>query len=344
MEHALTLDEYLGGIATSLRPGGSVAPVITCLAGAAVGLAELIAAGPLLGIDGRESGTNCDGDRQIDIDVEADRLMGTALRTRAGCRHRVRRNGIAADPRLRRRVLRGDRSARWLGQHCQQYLRRHDLFHPPSVAGCAVDLLRARYGAAGSGLFHLWPADDACARARRSVDVFILDRKRCGFVLTRRGVRIPSATPEFAINMSNRRHWNAAVDAYIDHCLQGAGGEYSEDFNMRWIGSLVAEAYRILTRGGVFLYPADARRGYREGRLRLLYEAHPMALIIEQAGGAATPAASASSNSRRGAASARAADHGIGAAGARYRSAASGRAAAVRAQRAPLFARRGLFL
>jgi fructose-1,6-bisphosphatase I len=88
--------------------------------------------------------------------------------------------------------------------------------------------------------------------------------------------------------MSNRRHWNGAVQAYINQCLLGATGEHGEDFNMRWIGSLVAETFRILVRGGVFLYPADARRGYREGRLRLLYEAHPIALIMEWAGGAAS--------------------------------------------------------
>jgi fructose-1,6-bisphosphatase I len=88
--------------------------------------------------------------------------------------------------------------------------------------------------------------------------------------------------------MSNRRHWNAAVCAYVDQCLLGETGEHGEDFNMRWIGSLVAETFRILVRGGVFLYPADARRAYRDGRLRLLYEAHPMALIMEWAGGAAS--------------------------------------------------------
>ena len=76
--------------------------------------------------------------------------------------------------------------------------------------------------------------------------------------------------------------------AYIDDCVAGSTGERGNDFNMRWIGSLVAEAYRLLVRGGIFLYPADARQGYREGRLRLLYEAHPIALIMEWAGGAAS--------------------------------------------------------
>ena len=113
-------------------------------------------------------------------------------------------------------------------------------------------------------------------------------------------MRIPRDTPEFAINASNRRHWSGPVRAYIDECLAGADGGGEADFNMRWIGSLVAEAYRILMRGGLFLYPADARPGYREGRLRLLYEAHPMALVMEWAGGARVDRARrASSNWRR---------------------------------------------
>jgi fructose-1,6-bisphosphatase I len=121
-----------------------------------------------------------------------------------------------------------------------------------------------------------------------SVDTFILDRRNREFLLTARGVKIAPNTPEFAINASNRRHWHGPVRAYIDDCLAGTAGNGEADFNMRWIGSLVAETLRILIRGGVFLYPADARPGYREGRLRLIYEAHPMALIMEWAGGAAT--------------------------------------------------------
>ena len=100
--------------------------------------------------------------------------------------------------------------------------------------------------------------------------------------------QIARNTPEFAINASNRRHWHGPVRAYIDECLAGTDGGGEADFNMRWIGSLVAESLRILVRGGVFLYPADARPSYREGRLRLLYEAHPMALVMEWAGGAAS--------------------------------------------------------
>jgi fructose-1,6-bisphosphatase I len=99
-------------------------------------------------------------------------------------------------------------------------------------------------------------------------------------------MRIPEETSEFAINMSNQRFWTPPVTRYIDECLQGVEGPREKNFNMRWIASLVAEVYRILTRGGVFLYPADLRESSKPGRLRLLYEANPMAFIVEQAGGA----------------------------------------------------------
>ena len=122
----------------------------------------------------------------------------------------------------------------------------------------------------------------------QGVNGFTLDREIGEFMLTHPNLRIPEETSEFAINASNSRHWEPAIKRYVNECLAGKSGPRARDFNMRWIGSLVAESLRILVRGGVFLYPADTRAGYREGRLRLLYEAHPMALVMEWAGGAAT--------------------------------------------------------
>ena len=118
------------------------------------------------------------------------------------------------------------------------------------------------------------------------VAVFTLDREMGSFVLTQDQVKIPEDTSEFAINMSNMRNWDAPVKRYIDECLAGKTGVRARDFNMRWIASMVADCFRILTRGGVFLYPQDAK--HVKGRLRLMYEASPMAFIVEQAGGAAT--------------------------------------------------------
>ena len=120
------------------------------------------------------------------------------------------------------------------------------------------------------------------------VFMFTLDREQGSFLLTRDHVQIPKDTKEFAINMSNMRHWEAPVKRYIDECLLGSEGPRGKDFNMRWIASMVADVHRILTRGGVFMYPWDKREPNKPGKLRLMYEANPMSWLIEQAGGAST--------------------------------------------------------
>jgi fructose-1,6-bisphosphatase I len=120
------------------------------------------------------------------------------------------------------------------------------------------------------------------------VNCFTLDREMGSWVLTQRNMQIPADTKEFAINMSNQRHWYPPVKRYVDEMLAGKTGPRGKDFNMRWIASMVADVHRILNRGGIFMYPADAREPDKPGKLRLMYEANPMSFIVEQAGGAAT--------------------------------------------------------
>ena len=115
---------------------------------------------------------------------------------------------------------------------------------------------------------------------------FTLDRETYTFVLTNEKIQIPQDTAEFAINTSNMRRWEAPVKRYIDECLAGTEGPRGKDFNMRWVASMVADVYRVLWRGGIFMYPRDSKN--KDGRLRLMYEANPMAFIVEQAGGSAT--------------------------------------------------------
>src|SRR6185295_8153258 len=116
--------------------------------------------------------------------------------------------------------------------------------------------------------------------------VFTLDRESFTFVLTSPNIKIPEETSEFAINASNMRRWEPPVKRYIDECLAGKDGPRGKDFNMRWVASMVADVYRVLSRGGIFMYPRDSKN--KDGRLRLMYEANPMAFIVEQAGGSAT--------------------------------------------------------
>ncbi|MPS26776.1 class 1 fructose-bisphosphatase [Pigmentiphaga sp.] len=117
---------------------------------------------------------------------------------------------------------------------------------------------------------------------------FTLDREVGSWVLTQENIRIPADTKEFAINMSNMRHWAPPVRRYVDECLAGKTGPRGKDFNMRWIASMVADVHRILNRGGIFMYPWDAREPTKPGKLRLMYEANPMSMLVEQAGGAST--------------------------------------------------------
>jgi fructose-1,6-bisphosphatase I len=122
----------------------------------------------------------------------------------------------------------------------------------------------------------------------RGTHAFTLDREQGSFMLTRRDMRIPEETQEFAVNLSNQRHWEAPMQRYVADLLAGKTGPRGKDFNMRWVASMVADVHRILTRGGIFSYPLDAKCRDKGGRLRLMYEANPMAFIVEQAGGAAS--------------------------------------------------------
>jgi fructose-1,6-bisphosphatase I len=150
------------------------------------------------------------------------------------------------------------------------------------------DFLQTGKAQAAAGYCIYGPQTTLVLTVGDGVAMFTLDREQGSWVLTGENLQIPADTKEFAINMSNRRHWAAPVTRYIDECLEGKDGPRGKDFNMRWVASMVADVHRILTRGGVFMYPWDKREPDKPGKLRLMYEANPMAFIVEQAGGAAT--------------------------------------------------------
>ena len=159
----------------------------------------------------------------------------------------------------------------------------------PEGAGVSEqDFLQAGTKQVAAGYCIYGPQTTLVLTVGNGVSLFTLDREQGSFVLTQRDMQIPEDTKEFAINMSNMRHWDAPVQRYIDECLQGKEGPRGKDFNMRWIASMVADVHRILTRGGVFMYPWDKREPGKPGKLRLMYEANPMGWIVEQAGGAAS--------------------------------------------------------
>jgi fructose-1,6-bisphosphatase I/sedoheptulose-1,7-bisphosphatase len=152
----------------------------------------------------------------------------------------------------------------------------------------ASDFLQAGATQVAAGYALYGPSTMLVLSVGNGVAGFTLDPDLGEFVLTRPDIRVPDDTQEFAINSSNSRFWEPPVKRYVDECLAGRTGPRGKDFNMRWIASMVAEAHRILMRGGVFLYPRDTKDAARAGRLRLLYEANPIGFLMEQAGGRAS--------------------------------------------------------
>ncbi len=153
---------------------------------------------------------------------------------------------------------------------------------------CEADFLQpgATQVAAGYALYG--PTTMLVLSVGNGVAGFTLDPNLGEFMLTHADISVPADSHEFAINSSNSRFWEPPVKRYVDECLAGKTGPRGKDFNMRWIASMVAEAHRILMRGGVFLYPRDTKDAGKNGRLRLLYEANPIGFVIEQAGGRAS--------------------------------------------------------
>ncbi|WP_405164880.1 class 1 fructose-bisphosphatase [Nocardia sp. NBC_01499] len=158
----------------------------------------------------------------------------------------------------------------------------------PGMDAIAEDFLQLGTEQVCAGYAIYGPCTMLVLTVGTGVHAFTLDRGLGEFILTRPMIQIPRTAAEFAINASNQRFWEPAVQRYVGECLEGKPGPRCKDFNMRWIASLVAETHRILTRGGVFLYPRDSKDPTRPGRLRLLYEANPMSFLIEQADGSAS--------------------------------------------------------
>jgi fructose-1,6-bisphosphatase I len=152
---------------------------------------------------------------------------------------------------------------------------QEDFFQPGTKQVCAGYAL---YG----------PSTMLVLTTGHGVDGFTLDRDIGEFILTHPQMKIPADTQEFAINMSNNRFWEAPVKRYVEECVKGKDGGREKNFNMRWIASMVAEVHRILTRGGIFMYPFDTKEPGKAGKLRLMYEANPMSFVVEQAGGASS--------------------------------------------------------
>jgi fructose-1,6-bisphosphatase I len=288
MNERLTLAAYLT-FESDRRP--EMAPVcetVRAIAEAGMKLAAILAQGKLAGALSAMVGESRDGDGQKALDVLAHDIVRDALVSSPVAVFASEeadepeildlhaKLGVAADP------LDGSSNIDTLAPVGTIFSILHAA---PVVAETFLQTGRQQLAA---GFLIYGPQTALVLTLGEGSYIFTLDPHARVFVATGVRVSVPAVTREYAINGSNFRHWEPAVRHYVTDLMLGAGGPRGKDYNTRWLASMVADAYRILIRGGVYLYPADERRDYRQGRLRLVYEANPIAMLMEQAGAAAS--------------------------------------------------------
>ena len=286
------LDAYLAAAVEADATLAPVADTIRAIAGAAIATATQIALGPLAPEAMPQGGSrNSDGDVQKALDLLTDRLFTEAL---AGAPVAV----LVSEELAEAKVLNAgaplvvaidplDGSSN-IDANVSIGTIFSILPACPDAASPASHFMQPGREQRGAGFVVYGPQTIFVLSIGGPTVGFILDPRIGQFARLPKAMTIPADSHEYAINASNYRHWDPAVRAFIDDCMHGEDGRLSRNHNMRWIASMVADAFRIFMRGGVFLYPGDQRKGYNSGRLRLLYEVSPIAFLVEHAGGRAT--------------------------------------------------------
>ncbi|MFP4207795.1 MAG: class 1 fructose-bisphosphatase [Wenzhouxiangella sp.] len=298
MQIGTTLTNYIIEKQRHIRASGEFTGLLNDITVACKKIADLVNKGDLINVLGSADSENVQGETQKKLDVIANDLMIDALQ------HNGHIAALASEEmddiyRLPPGKLRGsylvlcdplDGSSN-IDVNVSvgtifSILRAADGGREPELA----DFLRPGVEQVAAGYCLYGPSTQLVLTTGQGVSMFTLDRALGEFLLTREHIAIPGECQEFAVNASNQRFWDRPIARFIDECIQGADGPCGKDYNMRWVASMVAEVHRILIRGGVFLYPSDRRLAAagKNGKLRLMYEANPMAMIVEQAGGAAS--------------------------------------------------------
>ena len=291
MAQIVDLESYLDNWSAGDDTRQDVSQTLRILAETGREIARIIARGPLEGALGQIVGDNADGDAQKALDIRANDMIIEALKP----------NGIVSivgseeldDP------IRLNDSGRLCvatdpldgSSNIDVNVSIGTIFSilPVLPSGDALEtLLQPGTAQLASGYIIYGPQTAIVFTVGEGTNVFTLDPDSGRYVLTGEKIKIAAQTNEFAINASNHQSWFEPIRAYIGDCLSGPKGPLNKRYNMRWVASLIAESHRIFSRGGVFLYPGDLRDGYEFGRLRLVYEANPIAFLVEQADGRAT--------------------------------------------------------
>jgi fructose-1,6-bisphosphatase I len=273
----------------SVAPAG-LAETLAALADAARGIAAHIRRGSIAGPLGAEVGVNSDGDAQKQLDIFADHAFEKGLRESPvkALASEEREAVTALNPEGHYLVALDPLDG---SSNIEINMTIGTVFSvldaPRDRAATEADFCQPGHRQRAAGVVLYGPQTALVFTTGAGTHIATLDPANSKYYITHAHVMVPDGRPEFAINMSNSRHWPAPIRAYVDDLLMGVEGPRRKDFNMRWVGSMVADVYRVALRGGVYLYPDDARPGYAKGRLHLLYEANPVAFLIEQAGGLA---------------------------------------------------------
>lgn len=285
-----SLEQYLADWRGDSDARLAITQTIEALAGACIEISELVARGPLAGELGAEQGDNVDGDCQKALDLIANDLIIEAMHEApVACLVSEELEGpapfkkgaplyVATDPLDGSSNIDTNVSVGTI----------FSLLPTPEQGSEPCNLLQPGTAQLAAGYVIYGPQTALVMTLGDGTQIFTFDPLTGEFRLTSQLIAIPPDTTEFAINSSNSRQWDGHIRAYVDDCLEGEEGPHGSNYNMRWIASLVAECHRILSRGGIFLYPGDIRKGYALGRLRLVYECNPIAFLVEQAGGYAS--------------------------------------------------------
>ena len=293
MANIISLPQFITEQQRNTNASGDLSGLLNDIVTACKQISHLVNQGDLMGTWGSADSENVQGEVQKKLDIISNDFMINALKWTG------RLAGMASEENddpivIPEQYPRG------------KYLALFDPLDGSSnidvnlTVGTIFSILRCKHGINPSvedflqkgneqvcaGFVLYGPSTMLILTTGQGVNGFTLDQDIGEFYLTHPEMTIPQDTQEFAINMSNQRFWEPPVQRYIKECIEGTEGSRGKDFNMRWIASLVAEVYRVLTRGGIFMYPYDLRDPTKEGRLRLMYEANPIGFIVEQAGGA----------------------------------------------------------
>ncbi|QMT39562.1 class 1 fructose-bisphosphatase [Neisseria shayeganii] len=270
----------------------SLGSVVATLAEACRSISGQVRLGALAGVLGEAGSGNIQGEAQKKLDVIANDMLIQALRANpavAGLASEEEDDFVPADENGRYLVLFDPLDG---SSNIDVNISVGTIFsvlEKPAGALSTQSFLQSGRFQVASGYALYGPQTLLVLCLKHGVFVFTLNAEG-EFIATQSLPQVPAQTKEFAINMSNQRHWQPPVQQYIAELLAGDTGVRGKNYNMRWVASMVAEVHRILMRGGLFTYPQDARDPAKPGKLRLMYEANPLSLIIEQAGGAATDA------------------------------------------------------